>query len=119
MSNEKLCQALAYTLFCIVIGTVQGYYEAAVGVVSDTINDWLESMDVEFQLEFLDECVATVDIVEMIKNPQQTGMHCVYDNFNNKCYLPLLVLICFPILSFGFILHLWYQKKRGRTCPLL
>ena len=48
------------------------------GVVSDTINDWLESMDVEFQLEFLDECVATVDIVEMIKNPQQTGMYCIH-----------------------------------------
>ena len=54
---------------------MQDYYEAAVGVVSDTINKWLESMDVEFQLEFLDECVATVDIVEMIKNPEQTGIY--------------------------------------------
>ena len=54
-------------------GTVQEYYEDAVGVVSDTVNEWLASVDVEFQVQFLDECVATVELIDLLKDPEATG----------------------------------------------
>lgn len=56
-------------------GSVQEYYEAAVGVVSDSVNEWLASVDVDFQVQFLDECLATVELVELLKDPETTGQY--------------------------------------------
>ena len=54
-------------------GQVQTAVEQALDVVSDTVTNWLSSVDVDFQLKFLDECLADVELIDMLKDPAATG----------------------------------------------
>ena len=67
------CNNACFNLLTCVTGAIRNHCDEAVNIVSDLVNEWLESVDVNLQVQFLDECISTIEILDLLKDPEMAG----------------------------------------------